>query len=354
MKHGRGLNFLNIAFIYVASIMGAGFASGREIWQFFGVYGSKGFVGIGLVAILFVAVGVMSAMIALKIRSSDMGKVIVGSENVKLVELVGLFLAFILYTVIISMSAAGGAVFAQQFGLPRALGGGIIVAMVLATVLGGFERLAGIFRFMMPILSALVLIVSLWVIFADLPRLGDPAITIEPAAILGRWYIAPLVYMSYNLIVVIPIVAKSALEAKSAGHAIVGAGLGGLFLAILALFLVLSMNQDPYYSHAADMPMLAYTQLLGKEINIIYTCIVFLAIYAAASSNFYAFTTKLADKKGKKLKIIVAAIIGFGFGLLGFKEIVAYLLPIEGYLGLGIIAMTGFNFWKRVVRDEGG
>ena len=31
------LNVLNVALMFVGAIMGAGFASGREIWQFFGV-----------------------------------------------------------------------------------------------------------------------------------------------------------------------------------------------------------------------------------------------------------------------------------------------------------------------------
>ena len=30
------LNVINVALMFVGAIMGAGFASGREIWQFFG------------------------------------------------------------------------------------------------------------------------------------------------------------------------------------------------------------------------------------------------------------------------------------------------------------------------------
>ena len=44
------LNFLNVALMFVGAIMGAGFASGREIWQFFGVFGKQGRVGILLIA----------------------------------------------------------------------------------------------------------------------------------------------------------------------------------------------------------------------------------------------------------------------------------------------------------------
>lgn len=352
MKKQRALSFLNIAFLYVGSIMGAGFASGREIWQFFGVFGSKGLFGIATVALLFVIVGVMSAMVAIKLNDSDMGQVIVPGDRPRMVKFVGWFMAAMMYTVIISMSAAGGAVFAQQFGLSRVLGGAIITLMVIATVIGGFERVAGVFRFMMPVLSAIVIIASIWLIFADMPVVGDSSVEIKAAPMVGKWYIAPLVYMSYNLIVVIPILAKAALEARSEKDAIIGSGLGGFFLVALALLLLIAMSSDPHYSHAADMPMLAYTQKLSKTMNTVYTCVMFFAIYATATSNFYGFTTKLADKKGKTVKMIVGALVGFAFGLLGFKEVVAYMLPIQGYMGLVIIVMVALNFWQLVVKGR--
>ena len=45
-KSGKvGLNFFNVALMFVGAIMGAGFASGRELWQFMGLFGTKGQIG---------------------------------------------------------------------------------------------------------------------------------------------------------------------------------------------------------------------------------------------------------------------------------------------------------------------
>ena len=41
----RKLSAINIAMMYLGAILGAGFASGRECWQFFGVFGRKGYFG---------------------------------------------------------------------------------------------------------------------------------------------------------------------------------------------------------------------------------------------------------------------------------------------------------------------
>ena len=53
MQQKTNLNLLNVALMFVGAIMGAGFASGREIWQFFGVFGKQGRIGILLIAVLW-------------------------------------------------------------------------------------------------------------------------------------------------------------------------------------------------------------------------------------------------------------------------------------------------------------
>lgn len=108
MKNEK-LGILNIALIYVGTIMGAGFASGREIWQFFGVFGNQGYIGVGFVGLLFIIIGIMTSRIARKLNTNNMGKVIVPSGNKLLITVVGYFMALMLFTVLVTMSAAGGA-----------------------------------------------------------------------------------------------------------------------------------------------------------------------------------------------------------------------------------------------------
>lgn len=50
-------NIIKVACIYATSIIGAGFASGQEIMQFFSIYKAGGFYGILLAGALFAAIG---------------------------------------------------------------------------------------------------------------------------------------------------------------------------------------------------------------------------------------------------------------------------------------------------------
>ena len=53
----KKLNWIEIISLYIGVIMGAGFASGRECWQFFGVFGNKGYYGAAAATVVVGAVG---------------------------------------------------------------------------------------------------------------------------------------------------------------------------------------------------------------------------------------------------------------------------------------------------------
>jgi uncharacterized membrane protein YkvI/glyoxylase-like metal-dependent hydrolase (beta-lactamase superfamily II) len=349
LKHR--LNMLGVALVYTGAILGAGFASGREIWQFFGIFGNLGLIGVAMVGGLFILLGIMTAVVAIKLGTNDMGRVIVPGHNKFLVQFVGYFMALMLFTVLITMSAAGGAMFDQQLGLPRILGGAVIIVMVILTVIGGFDRVSHAFRFMMPFLIGIILLLCVSVIF-----LGDTKAAeytgFEPSPLAPTWWLAAVLYISYNILAVIPIVATAAVNAKSTKHAIWGAALGGLFLTLLALFILLVLRTDPALSNSMEMPMLAFSANFSGPVNILYTVVLFFAVYASATGNYYGFTTKLKHTPNKNLKIIFIAVLGFGFGLIGFKNVIAYMFPLEGFAGILIIILLVINFVRLVRKKE--
>lgn len=344
-KPQKSLNMLNVALMFVGAIMGAGFASGREIWQFFGLFGKSGLVGVALVAGLFVVLGVMTAYIARTLGTAEMGRIIVPGNNPRMVNLISGFMAFILFTVLINMTAAGGALFNQVFGINSLAGGILIAVLVVITVLGDFERISHVFRYIMPVLFVAVVGVSLMVIFSEL-EMTPVTEKIEPSPIAANWALAACLYISYNILAMIPIAATSSVRAKSTTTAVAGSALGGVFLGVLAFVIVSALQKDPAYAQVQDMPMLAYSMRISRITGLAYTVLLFAAIYSSATSNFYGYTTKIKSGPHKKKIIIISAGLAFLLGLAGFKNIVAYMFPIEGYLGFVIMAMISVNFFK--------
>lgn len=339
----RKLGIFGVAFMYIGTIMGAGFASGREIWQFFACFGTRAKIGVIIAGVLFILIGVFTAYIARSLNTNDMGRIIVPGNNKKLSELVGYFMALILFAVLITMSAAGGALFKQQFQGSPLLGGAVIILVVLLTVLGGFDRIAGVFRWLIPILLFVVVGVSILVIRGPLAAV-DIGEAVCPSPLAPTWYISAVIYLSYNILAVIPIVATASIHAKNMKKAIFGAILGGAALGGLAYILTIAMQKDMEFSQAMEMPLLAFTQRLDPRINLVYTIILGFAIYASATTNYYGFTTKIKEGPLKRPIIIILSLVAYLIGLVGFSNVVAYLFPITGFMGIIIVLMITTNF----------
>lgn len=336
--------------MYVGTIVGAGFASGREIWQFFGVFGNKGLAGVFIVGILFIVMGFMASLIASMLRTSDMGRIIVPGNSQKLTEFVGYFMAVFLFTAIVNMSAAGGSLLNQQFNLPTPVGGAIVCILVVITVIGGFDRMSKVFAAVMPVVLVATVAISIMIINVNLPD-GSLQEMAKPSFLAPNWVIAPVIYLSFNVLAIVPIVATSTRNAKTGKQGAAGAALGGVLLAFLLFLICKAMLTDPGHAQAMDIPMLALAGKLGPAANIIYTLIMFVAIYSSATGNFYGVTTKIKEGKDKNKKIIILSAIGFLLGLVGFKNIVAYVFPILGIIGLVLVGLLIVNFYKVVLSN---
>ncbi len=341
----KKLNYLHVAVMYVGTIMGAGFASGREGWQFFGIFGQKAYIGIALAGLLFMGLGMMVSYIARSLKTDDMGKVIVFTDNPKITNAVGYFMAAILYTIIISMSAAGGSLLNQQFGISKAVGGAMIAVLVILTVLGNFDRVSKVFKLIIPVLFIIDIGCCFLVMASDIEQSGATS-GFPPSAMAPNWFIAAILFISYNMLGMIPIIATSSIQSKDKKNAILGSGLGGVLLAFLTLVLVFALQKDMAYTQSMDLPMLAYTSRISKVVNLLFGLVLFAAIYSAATSTYFGFSTKIKESPKKKYIIIIGACIGFICGLTGFKTIVAYLYPVEGYIGFAIILMIAANFFR--------
>lgn len=341
-EKGSGLSGLNVAVMYIGAIMGAGFASGRETWQFFGVFGEYGKAGVLIFAAIFMAVGFIVSHNAAKLGSHDMGVVIVPGTNKKFRDFVGYFMAVTLAVVMVAMSSAAGALLHQHFGLDYWVGGALMAVLVVVTVLGDFDRISRVFRYIMPVLCVLMIVTCMIVIW-QIPAEEYSPEDIEASPVAPNWWMSAVLYTSYNVMAMIAVVAAATVNARDRKAVATGDFMGGLFLGILAMLILMTVQRDGQMSQSLDMPVLGYASGVSPGLGALYTLILFCAIYSTATSNFYGFTTKLKDGKNKKKIIIIAGALSFALGLVGFKNVVKYVSPLMGYAGIVMIAMLTIN-----------
>jgi len=347
----KRLGFTEIASLYIGVIMGAGFASGRECWQFFGVFGQKGYFGAVFSTLCFVAISCMLTYIARSKNTADLGRLISPFENRYTDNIIGWTLGIIYYTMIIAMTAAGGSLLNQQFGISKIAGGLVIALLCIVTVLGDFERVSRVFRLLVPVLFIVGVFTILVTIHKDFGQSG--AVTgYRPGRMSPNWPVSALVFMAYNTTGMITMAGSCAVNAKDRKNAYGGAVIGTLCLGGLTILLLRALLTDMAFSSALDLPMLGFSARISPLLNMIYAVVLYGAVYSTGASTYYGFSTRLREGKAKKYIIIFGAAAGFLLGLTGFKRLVEFLYPAQGYIGILFILLIIINFVRQLTHKK--
>ena len=117
------ISTLQTILMLVGTVVGAGFASGREIWVYFGSFGAWGYVGLLAFIVGYVLTCIAGFKLSNKLGRNDFEAVIVPEGHKGLSKFVKTYMILVLWAVLICMTAAAGSVANQQFGIPKFIEG---------------------------------------------------------------------------------------------------------------------------------------------------------------------------------------------------------------------------------------
>jgi uncharacterized membrane protein YkvI len=134
-----------------------------------------------------------------------------------------------LFGALVIMAAGAGAIFEEQFGFSSLLGIVIMLVITLITVILGLKNIIRAISFVVPFLLMAVLSVALYSIFTN-------SITLEKIIFVKRavkvtapnWFIAAILYVSYNMVLSVAVLAPLGVIIKKKENLLKGAILGGL------------------------------------------------------------------------------------------------------------------------------
>ena len=170
-------------------VVGAGFASGREITDYFLIYGEKWKIGILLSSLMFflISFAVTDIINRKKIKSyTEYLSVVIGGKTAVFTEWIsGLFF----FTMFFAMTAAAGSAAEEMFGVNYRVGVAvslIICAFVMSNGMGALEILS------------VVLVPALIIGIAAIggKSVGNPKILADCG---GSIVLSSIIYVSYNL-----------------------------------------------------------------------------------------------------------------------------------------------------------
>ena len=327
----KHLSAWQIGAVYIGTVVGAGFASGQEILQFFGYFGLWGIAGLAVAVWLFGVLGAKVMLLAGRMGGSSYRPLIDAVGGQRLGPLLNFVITFFLFGILVAMVAGTGAAFKQEFGLPHSLGLGLMAGLSGLTVVAGLGRVIDAISLVAPFLIIAVLGVSFYVLLA---APVDLAWSAPEEATLPGWPLSALAYVSYNLTLALPILAPmGSLAAPPTLKK--GAFLGALGLGLSALAILLAIISEAPAVTKAEIPMLAIAAKVSPAVRRLYAFILVAEVYTTAIGSLYGFVSRLASPRRhlfKALAVLVAA-AAFLAGHLGFAKIVATVYPAMGIAG---------------------
>ncbi len=341
------ISSLKIAAVYIGTVVGAGFATGQEVLQFFSSFGIGGIWGIVLSTLLFILFGIliMNMGFALSARShleivNKVGGPVLGAamDAVILVFLFGALTA---------MMAGTGAMFREQFGLSAVLGNLVMGVLTVMTVLTGIGGVINAISAIVPFLLLSVAAICIHAIFSTPPDLSA-----APAQnhLIFSWPMSAVLYASYNIIMAISVLGPLGANAGDRKRIVRGAVLGGLGLGACLVMIFLAISGSRGELGSMEIPMSHLAGRIAPAAKGVFAIVLIAEIYSTAVGALYGLSARLSNGNAsvKKTAAVVVGITASAFAasLLGFSNLVKYLYTLEGYVGLALLAVLLFSALK--------
>lgn len=333
----KKLSTFKIAAAYIGTVVGAGFASGQEVLQFFGYFGYPGLAALVLATLLFIYFGYLILKLGHELKADSHLPLIRYAGGKWAGAFVDYVITFFLFGALTVMAAGAGALFSEQLGLSKLLGSLILIITSLGTVLLGLNGVISAISFMVPVLLATVVYVgfsTLWTmglhpgVSAAAVKAGNPAVPF--------WPLSAVVYISYNLVLAVAVLAPLGKEAGSIADVKKGALWGGLGLGVGAALIFLSMMAYMPKAAGFEIPMIYVAGQITPTARIFFALVLYMEIYTTAVGSLYGFAVRFTKPGSARLKIVAA--LASGGALLaarfGFTALVRVLFPLVGYAGL--------------------
>jgi uncharacterized membrane protein YkvI len=335
-------NSLKLSFIYIGTVIGAGFASGREIIEFFGIYGYKGILGVILAGILFSFIGAFILSSVYKNKIQGYSKFLNKMFGKKLAFVFDTIISLSLFIGFSIMLSGSGAVFNEGFNLPYEFGVIVMDILCFITFIFGIEGISFVNSILVPILIFGIVLLSSNIMLKEGFVVSNG---IGNTVFKGDFILSSIVYTSYNSLLVFVVLSSLFPIIPNKKTAIKGGVLGGVILCLLALFILLPcliLYEDIYF---LDIPMLRICEVLGENSKKMFGIILWASMFTTAVSNGFGFIEKTSLKgKNKTLYSFIFCSIAIPFTNLGFSKLVATMYPLMGYLAIVIFIFMIVNY----------
>lgn len=347
----KSLNVFRVAATYVGTVIGAGFASGQELVQFFISYGSIGLVGIIFAGLLFCWLGSYIINLGYRLRATGYHQVLYHTCGQKVGGFLDIVTGIFLFGGLTIMLAGAGTVGRDFLAIKYNTGLLAMAFLVALTVLTGMKGISIVNSLVTPLLVISTVIIGVNSLIYHGPSAAVMLLHIPPntnSVIGGHWLLSALLYASYNLILGTTVLAPLGREISSKKVRLLGGILGGIILMILGLFvaIIIALHSPDIFQY--EVPMLYVSNMQHELTHAGYAAMLVKAMYSTAMASLYGCSIKLQSAFGFSFHVSVLLILIFAllFSQFGFAALISAIYPVFGYIAMVFTARLAWHFFR--------
>ncbi|WP_373757870.1 hypothetical protein [Jeotgalibaca porci] len=346
----------------IAFLIGSGFASGQEIFQFFTVYGYKGIMGSIIATVIFCLVsGILVNYGYSHLKNQDRKTnnpytYYLGKYFGKFMQWYTPFFAFLINIVMIS---GAGATMNQYFGLDSRVGTVLMTIFVTATALLGLSKLIDIISLLGPLTVVFSLLIAILTLVQNPGNFlqAEQAIQATENVPFGAgnnmafWLLGGILFVAYNIVAGVPFITNLGLEVQNKKEAWVSGIMGGVGLMSGALLLNVAMLGHVDTLVNVEVPVLYLAQQISPVLGLIFAFILLEEIFSTSAPMLWTVVdsvTKQDTKKSVKQGILIAvSLLSLIGAQLPFGTLVGIVYPFTGYFGIVMLVLfIGREVWE--------
>ena len=330
--------FLLPGFALKAVIIGGGYATGRELAEYFVPSGPWGGLAAMLLAtLIWSVVAALTFALALKLGAYDYRSFFKGLLGP---AWVAFEIAYIIFVVLILavFGAAAGAIGAATFGWPEVLGSVLLAVSIVAVTAWGTGAVEQMFKYVSFLLYAVYGLFLVLALASFGGLIGQGFADAPPPS--GNWMAGGLTYASYNIVgavVILPVLRhlRSQREAVVAGLIA-----GPLSMLPAILFFVAMMAFYPAIGAETLPSDFLLRQMTVPGFHVLFQVMIFAALLESGAGSVHAINERISgaiESRGRPpLTAAARAIIG--------AVILAGCMFVAGEIGLVDLIASGYRF----------
>lgn len=352
---------VNTAGAVLAYLIGAGFASGQEVMQFFSNWGSVGgLLEIGIIFVVFLTLTYIGVGYIGRTRNAanvnTLYEIIGG-------KIIGKVLSFFVWAYNLGcyffMISGFGNVLNQQFGLSVPIGIAIAVVLSVGTALLGLRKMVDIIGKIGPVVVGFSLILGIVSAFWTFPHISEGAELVQSGAVhVNRAghsvFLSALSYTGTCILLPMAYVAHLGHDLRGYRYKDTKAVMLSSSFSYSACCVILGLN---YLGNIAECSVAAIPNLiLANHIiggaGIVFSIIIILAIYSTMCPILWTCASVLwEDEKSLPYRLFIIAcgvIVYFVVLFIPYEALINYIMTYFGYAGAlsGVIIVVRYFMLK--------